>query len=146
MLSMQDFYAWNASAVIRNKVAKPDYVSANTAPTAQFIANALNANDAVEAYLLYSNGKVAHYVTIKGIRFDTDTGKGTATFVDPLGGQPTPVDITGFSAGNLNTNYSGGASIRAVYVEAPVPECSTMLMMAGGLFLISICVKMATSA
>jgi hypothetical protein len=27
-----------------------------------------------------------------------------------------------------------------------VPECSTMLMMAGGLFLISICVKMATSA
>jgi hypothetical protein len=146
MLSMQDFYAWNASAVIRNKVAKPDYVAAGTAPTAQFIANALNANAAVEAYLLYANGKVAHYVTISGIRFDTDTGKGTATFVDPLGGQAVNVDITGFSAGNLNTNYKGGASIRAVYVEAPVPECSTMLMMAGGLFLISICVKMATSA
>jgi hypothetical protein len=54
--------------------------------------------------------------------------------------------ITGLSLGNLNTDYSGGASIRAVYVEAPVPECSTMLMMAGGLFLIFICVKMATSA
>ena len=85
-------------------------------------------------------------MTISGIRFDTDTGKGTATFIDPLGGQPTAVDITGFSGGNLNTNYKGGASIRAVYVEAPVPECSTMLMMAGGLFLVSICVKMATSA
>jgi len=24
-------------------------------------------------------------VTIKGIRFDTKTGKGTATFIDPLG-------------------------------------------------------------
>jgi hypothetical protein len=146
MLSMQDFYAWNVSANIQNRVAKPDYVAASTAPTAQFIANALNANDAVEAYLLYANGKAAHYVTIKGIRFDTNTAKGTATFVDPLGGQAKDVNITGLSLDNLNTDYSGGASIRAVYVEAPVPECSTMLMMAGGLFLISICVKMATSA
>jgi hypothetical protein len=97
MLSMQDFYAWNASAIIQNRVAKPDYVSANTAPTAQFIANALNASAAVEAYLLYANGKVAHYVTISGIRFDTDTGKESITFIDPLGVQATPLYITVFS-------------------------------------------------
>ncbi len=56
------------------------------------------------------------------------------------------MNITGLLAGNLNPNYIGGASIRAVYVEAPVPECSTLLMMAVGLGLMSICVKMATSA
>ena len=79
-------------------------------------------------------------------RFRHRHRQGDRPFVDPLGGQAKDVNITGLSLGNLNTDYSGGASIRAVYVEAPVPECSTMLMMAGGLFLISICVKMATSA
>jgi hypothetical protein len=143
MLSMQDFYAWNVSANIQNKVAQPNYVATGTAPTAQFIANALYANDAVEAYLLYANGKAAHYVTISGIRFNTATSLGTATFIDPLTGKPTQVNITGLSAGNLNTNYSGGASIRAVYVEAPVPECSTLLMMALGLGLLSFCYKVA---
>jgi len=146
ILSMQDFYAWNVSANIQNKVAQPNYVAASTAPTAQFIANALNANDAVEAYLLYANGKAAHYVTISGISFNTATNIGTATFIDPLGGKAVPVNITGLLAGNLNTNYSGGASIRAVYVEAPVPECSTLMMMTVGLSLMSICVKMASSA
>jgi hypothetical protein len=142
MLSMQDFYAWNVSANIQNRVPQPSYVAASTPPTAQFIANALNANDAVEAYLLYANGQRAHYVTISGIRFNTDTGTGTASFIDPIGGQATQVNITGFSLGNLNTNYGGGASIRAVYVEAPVPECSTLLLMALGLGLMSLCVKM----
>ena len=69
-------------------------------------------------------------------------GTGAATFIDPLGGQATQVNITGLSLGNLNTNYSGGASIRAVYIEAPVPECSTLLMLAMGLGLMSLCVKM----
>jgi len=142
LLSMQDFYAWNVSANIQNKVAQPAYVTANTPPTAQFIANALNANDAVEAYLLYANGKAAHYVTISGISFNTNTDLGSATFIDPLTGKSTQVNITGLSAGNLNTNYSGGASIRAVYVEAAVPECSTLLMLAVGLALMSLCVKM----
>jgi hypothetical protein len=136
-LAMQDFYGWNVSANIQNRVAQPNYVAAGTAPTAQFIANALNANDAVEAYLLYASGKAAHYVTIKGINFNTDTSTGTATFIDPLGGQATQVNITGFSAGNLNTNYGGGASIRAVYVEAPVPENTTLLMMGIGLALLA---------
>jgi hypothetical protein len=145
-LSMQDFYAWNVSANIQNKVAQPNYVAAGTAPTAQFIANALNANDAVEAYLLYSNGKAAHYVTISGISFNTTTNLGNVTFIDPLTGKPAQVNITGLSAGNLNTNYSGGASIRAVYVEAPVPECSTLLMMALGLGLLSLCCKVAAPA
>jgi hypothetical protein len=52
------------------------------------------------------------------------------------------VNIAGFSLGNLNTNYGGGASIRAVYVEAPVPEYSALLLMALGLGLTSLCVKM----
>lgn len=145
MLSMQDFYAWNVSANIQNRVAQPNYVAASTAPTAQFIANALNANDAVEAYLLYANGRAAHYVTIAGINFNTDTGTGTARFIDPLGGQPANVNITGFSLGNLNTNYGGGASIRAVYVEAPVPEGSTFLMMGIGLTLLSLCLKLVAA-
>jgi hypothetical protein len=146
MLSMQDFYAWNVSANIQNRVAQPNYVQASTAPTAQFIANALGANDAVEAYLLYANGRAAHYVTISGINFDTTTGRGTASFIDPLTGRSTNVNITGFSQGNLNTNYSGGASIRAVYVEAPVSESSTFFLIGLGLAVMSICVKMATSA
>ncbi len=145
-LSMQDFYAWNVSANIQNRVAQPAYVTANTPPSAQFIANALNANDAVEAYLLYANGQRAHYVTISGINFNTNTNMGTATFIDPLTGRSTQVNITGLSAGNLNTNYGGGASIRAVYVEAPVPECSTFLLMAVGLGLLSLGFRVAVPA
>jgi hypothetical protein len=57
MFSMEDFYRWNMSANIQNNVAKPSYVSDNTVPTAQFIANALGDSSAVEAYLLYASGK-----------------------------------------------------------------------------------------
>jgi hypothetical protein len=122
MLSMPDFYAWNVSANIQNKVAKPSYVQASTAPTAQFIADALNANDAVEAYLLYVNGKAAHYVTIKEIRFDTDTGKGNATFIDPLGGQAANVNITGFSLGNLNTITAAAPPSGQCTLKLPCPS------------------------
>jgi hypothetical protein len=71
-------------------------------------------------------------VTITGINFNTATDTGMLSLIDPLGGMASTVNITGLSLGNLNTNYSGGASVRAVYVETPVPEPAVLLLMSGG--------------
>lgn len=134
--SMEDFYRWNVSLNIQNRVAKPNYVQDQTAPTAQFIADALESNSAVEAYLLYANGRASHYVTLTGINFNTNTDMGTLNIVDPTGGAAASINITGLLLSNLNTNYGGGASVRAVYVETPIPEPAAFLLMGSGLVVV----------
>jgi hypothetical protein len=113
-------------------VKKPTFVQDNIKPTVAFIADELKAGEDVELALKPLTGP-GHYVTLTGITFDTETGTGTISFVDPMGGMLGKAGIMRGSGENASivTDYMIGNQVTRVVgavAESPVPEPTTLLL------------------
>lgn len=80
----------------------------NVTPTAQYLATALNANDGVEVGIQWgslannaftTSGTGGHQLTLEQISWNSSTGTGTATFIDPWGSETSVAP--GATAGEL---------------------------------------------
>lgn len=117
---------------------KPSFVQDDTKPTVAFIADELKAGEDVEIALKAATGP-GHYLTLTGIRFDTDTGMGTIFFVDPAGGTVGNTKITRESGENKSIrlpDYTIGdlpTRIVGAVAESPVPEPSSLLLLGSAL-------------
>ena len=113
---------------------KPTFVQDNTRPTVAFIADELKAGEDVELALKPLTGP-GHYVTLTGITFNIDTGRGSISFVDPMGGMVGTAGITRGSGDTVSivTDYMIGNQVTRVVgavAESPVPEPATLLLFA----------------
>ncbi len=113
-------------------VKKPTFVQDNTKPTVAFIADELKAGEDVELALKPFTGP-GHYVTLTGITFNTETGTGTISFVDPMGGMVGKAGIKRGPGENVSimTDYMIGDQVTRVVgavAESPVPEPTTLLL------------------
>jgi hypothetical protein len=133
-----------------------------TDPTAEFIAEQLEAGEDIEAWETWTDDEGnptggAHIITITGIDFDPDTNSGSLTFIDPFGGPEadSAEDITsnsleiidgqlvlGYTGGGAghdedpdNTDSTGFARLDMVVAESPVPEpvSASLVLFAGGI-------------
>ncbi len=114
-------------------VPKPSSVTDNMKPTVGFIAEELKAREDVEVALKPLVGP-GHYLTLTGITFDTDTGKGTISFVDPNGGKAGTAAIMQGPGDNVSivTDYMIDSQVTRIVgavAESPVPEPSTVLLL-----------------
>jgi len=129
--SAQLALAWDSIAV------KPDFVKDQTPPTLSFIASEIKAGEDVEAFLAGPDGR--HFITLTGISYDDIANTGTLSFVDPLGGKDTTVNITGVDANKLiHVQYKFGQEtgdfvIGNVVTESPVPEPSVAVLLTLGM-------------
>jgi hypothetical protein len=125
--------AWNP--VTHLGVAKPDFVDDNTRPTIDFLAAELKAGEDIELALKPGFGP-GHFLTLTGLSFDTGTGMGTITFVDPDGGKVRSASITRAMGENVSimVDYQirefPTARIVGAIAESPakVPEPSSLLL------------------
>lgn len=123
--------AWDSIA------PKPGFVNDQAPPTLSFIAAEIKAGEDVEAFLAGRDGR--HFITLTGIIYDDQSNTGTLSFIDPLGGKDTTVNITGVDANNLiHVQYKFGDTlgdfvIGNVVTESPVPEPSTFVLLGSGL-------------
>ena len=111
---------------------KPKDVQDNTYPTAQFIYDQLRSRRDIELLVTNDTDSTAHWVTVTGIRFDTEKGTGKIYYVDPLTGGPGETRIEFHSdIGDLTTD--AGRTLSAVVTEGPAPEPSTLTMLGSAL-------------
>jgi len=127
--------AWNAPG--HPGAEKPSFVEDSTKPTVGFIADQLKAKEDVEIALKPFTGP-GHYLTLTGIMFNTETGKGTISFVDPAGGKVGTAGITRGAGENVSivTDYMINdqvTRIAGVITESPIPEPSTLFLLCSGL-------------
>jgi PEP-CTERM motif len=116
---------------------KPGFVNDKTPPALSFIAAEIKAGEDVEAFLAGPAGR--HFITLTGISYDDQTNTGTLSFVDPLGGKDTTVNITGVDANKLihiQYTFEGVLEdfvIASVVTESPVPEPSVVVLLGSAL-------------
>jgi len=113
--------------------AKPAFVEDNKIPAVAFIAEQVRMGQDVEISLKPLTGP-GHFVTLTGIMFDTDTGTGRISFVDPMGGKTSTAGITR-PGESLVTDYMVNNQVTrivGVVAESPVPEPSTVLLLGSG--------------
>jgi hypothetical protein len=108
---------------------KPKDVQDKTYPTAQFIYSQLRKHRDIELLVTNDTDFIAHWVTITGIRFDTEKGTGKIYYVDPRTGGPAETNIEFHSSiGDLTTD--AGYTLSAVVTEGPsAPEPCTLAML-----------------
>ena len=98
----------------------------NSFPTAMYLYNALVANDAVEFWINWYNPTTqkyapgSHSVTLTGITYNSNTGNGSLSFIDPFGTGSGAVTIANatfqtITSGTtsflfINGGYNGGAA------------------------------------
>lgn len=125
--SAQLALAWDSIAL------KPDFVKDQTPPTLTFIASEIKAGEDVEAFLAGADGR--HFITLTGISYDDTTNTGTLSFIDPLGGKDSTVNITGVDADKLiHVQYkTGNFVIGNVVTESPVPEPPVVVLLSLGI-------------
>lgn len=122
--------AW--SPITHPGAPKPDFVDDNTRPTIDFLASELKAGEDIEIAIKAATGP-GHYLTLTGLAFNTATGTGTITFVDPNGGKVGTANITREAGENVSivTDYTINdlpTRIVGAVAESPVPEPSTVLL------------------
>jgi hypothetical protein len=116
---------------------RPDFVHENATATdlLAFIERELRAAEDVEISI--ANAGVGHFLTLTGITFEDETRqRGQLTFVDPNGGTRGSTTFRIDANGDIRTTYVLGAQIafvRHAVSESPVPELSTLVLLAAGL-------------
>jgi hypothetical protein len=126
--------AWNP--ITHPDAPKPAFVDDSTKPTIDFLAAELKTGEDIEIALKPFTGP-GHYLTLTGLTFDTATGMGSITFVDPMGGKAGTANITRAAGDNVSivTDYRIGdlpTRIVGAVAESPVPEPSTFLLVGAG--------------
>jgi len=127
---------------------KPDYVRERTAPTIDFLSTELADKEDVELLIKFADGS-GHYVTLTGLKWNSDTKLGTLTFVDPDGGvgrdsnisqsgdDPLHIDLQGADgnarAGTIFAAVSESPILTPVSPSLPEPETYAMLLAGLGL-------------
>jgi len=132
---------WEAPPGHPNEAKKPSFLSDNTFPTVPFLAAELKAKEDVEILVQRRVGGAGHYVTVTGLMFDTDSGMGKISYVDPndpvLANGTVKVSesaITRGPEGNrpivLTDLIIDGSvtNIIGAVAESPVPEPTTLLL------------------
>jgi len=132
---------WEAPPGHPNEAKKPSFLSDNTFPTVAFLATELKAKEDVEILVQRRVGGAGHYVTVTGLMFDTDSGMGKISYVDPndpvLANGTVKVSesaITRGPEGNrpivLTDLIIDGSvtNIIGAVAESPVPEPTTLLL------------------
>jgi hypothetical protein len=127
--------AWRNPTAAGHMVPKPAYVQENTAATAQFIYNEIQAGEDVEIFVGFDAGG-AHYLTLTGITWDNVANTGSMNFVDPSGGGRGNDNFTTANGMLHFTNYGGGATIFHAVAESPVPEPETLGLLVAGIILL----------
>src|SRR5437762_13769022 len=124
-----------------NGAGKPDFVhpNATAADLLGFIERELRAGEDVEISI--ANAGVGHFLTLTGVTFEDETRqRGQLAFIDPIGGKPGTTDFRIDANGEIRTTYILGAQIafvRHAVSESPVPEASTLAVLAAGVVFVA---------
>jgi hypothetical protein len=124
-----------------NGTDKPAFVHQNATATdlLGFIERELRAGEDVEISI--ANAGVGHFLTLTGVTFEGETRqRGQLAFIDPIGGRPGTTDFRIDANGEIRTTYILGAQIafvRHAVSESPVPEPSTLTVLAAGVIVVS---------
>jgi hypothetical protein len=136
---VQSQFAWDPTlgGTSTRNVAKPSYVSDSTMPTINFLTQQLTAGEDIE--ILFG----MHYVTVTGIKWDTEDLMGTLSYIDPNDGKPHTSDIAQAAATDpISLDYNGTPSdITVAVAEWPttsLPEPGNFAVGAASLIVLAL--------
>lgn len=107
---------------------KPSYVTEGH-PTAEFMAESLDAGAALITLIEYTGGGGGHGILVNGFTWDSSTSTGTLLFIDPLNPSQNYSDTTGTgptlqTTGTLTLNEFGNLLLTYDQYEGGLPYSS----------------------